>query len=182
MQTGALRTWILLIYTVPAQPTRKRALVWRELKKIGAVYLRDGVAVLPEHADTLDAFRALALKIEDMSGRATVVTHARIEADHAESLISQARAARAVEYEEIAWEATALLGHLRRETRHRDFGPAELEALDADVGKLRRWIEQVRARDHFQTIQGQPARDVVEQCAGSLAVLLDRRARAQAAP
>ncbi len=175
MQIEALRTWILLVYTVPSEPTRKRALVWRELKKIGALYLRDGVAVLPERADTLDAFHTLALKIQDMSGRATVVTHATIDADRVESIITEARAARAAEYEEIAREATALLGHLRREARHRDFGPAELEALDADVSKLRRWTDQVRARDHFQTTQAQQAQDLVEQCAGSLAILMDRR-------
>ena len=182
MQTGALLPWTLLVYTVPAQPTRKRALVWRELKKIGAVYLRDGVAVLPERADALEAFRALALKVEDMSGRATVVTHAMIDSDRAESLIAEARAARGAEYEEIVREAAALLDHLRREAAHREFGPAELEALDADVGKLRRWTHQVRARDHFQTTNAQQAQGLVEQCAGSLAILLDRRLRAEAAP
>ena len=40
--------WLVLIYTLPPEPTRKRAFVWRELKKIGAVYLRDGVCLLPE--------------------------------------------------------------------------------------------------------------------------------------
>src|SRR5437660_2720062 len=93
------RTWILLIYTVPSQPTRKRALVWRELKRIGAVYLRDGVAVLPEQPDTLDAFHSLAAKIEAMSGRATLITNAALPADAAGSLIAEARGARAAEYE-----------------------------------------------------------------------------------
>ena len=45
--------WLLLIYTVPAEPTRKRAFIWRELKKVGAPYLRDGVCILPERPDTL---------------------------------------------------------------------------------------------------------------------------------
>src|SRR5438309_7457883 len=43
--------WLLLIYTLPSQPSRKRAYVWRELKKVGAVYLRDGVAILPRRPD-----------------------------------------------------------------------------------------------------------------------------------
>ena len=37
-------SWLLLIYTVPSQPSRKRAAVWRDVKKAGAVYLRDGRA------------------------------------------------------------------------------------------------------------------------------------------
>src|SRR4051794_11032036 len=113
------RTWILLVYTVPSLPTRKRALVWRELKKIGAVYLRDGVAVLLEQPEALDAFHSLAARIEAMSGHATVVTNVAIATDTADSLIAEAREARAAEYEEIAREATAFLDHLQREAPHR---------------------------------------------------------------
>ena len=169
---------MLLVYTVPASPTRKRALVWRELKKMGAVYLRDGVAVLPDRPDTTDGFHALALKIEDMAGSATIISGATIDVDRAASLVSEARAARDAEYAAIVDEATALLTHLRREPQHREFGPGELEALDADIGKLRRWIEQVRSRDYFGRTQGQPAQALAQQCADSLAALLERPAHA----
>ena len=47
--------WLLLIYTVPAEPSRKRAAIWRELKKVGAPYLRDGVCILPERPETREA-------------------------------------------------------------------------------------------------------------------------------
>jgi hypothetical protein len=32
--------------------------VWREVKKLGALYLRDGVCILPERAETIAAARA----------------------------------------------------------------------------------------------------------------------------
>ena len=53
----AVTIWLLLVYTVPAEPSRLRAAVWRDLKKAGAVYLRDGVCVLPERDETLHALR-----------------------------------------------------------------------------------------------------------------------------
>ena len=53
-------SWLLLIYRVPAEPSRKRAFVWRELKKVGAVYLRDGVCVLPDQAATRAGLRQVA--------------------------------------------------------------------------------------------------------------------------
>ena len=56
--------WRLLIYTVPAQPSRKRAFIWRELKKAGAVYLRDGVCALPERPETAAVLSAVAAKVE----------------------------------------------------------------------------------------------------------------------
>src|SRR5215210_8900163 len=44
------RGWFVLIYKLPAEPTRLRASVWRKLKAAGAVYLQNGVAALPEDA------------------------------------------------------------------------------------------------------------------------------------
>jgi len=176
------RTWTLLIYTVPSQPTRKRALVWRELKRLGAVYLRDGVAALPEQQKTLDAFHALAARIEAMSGRAAVITNAVITVDTGDSLIAEALAARASEYEEIVREATAFLDHLQRESPHRELGSAELDALDADIGKLRQWIAQVQARDYFGTAQANKPRDLVEQCARALQSLVHRKVSVEVGP
>src|ERR687898_1175619 len=44
------RGWFVLVYKLPAEPTRLRASVWRKLKAAGAVYLQNGVAALPEDA------------------------------------------------------------------------------------------------------------------------------------
>src|SRR5215203_6083390 len=44
------RGWFVLVYKLPAEPTRLRASVWRKLKAAGAVYLQNGVAALPEEA------------------------------------------------------------------------------------------------------------------------------------
>ena len=63
MDKDRVRDWLLLIYTVPSQPSRLRATVWRELKKAGAVYLRDGVAILPQRDETLAVFQAIAGRI-----------------------------------------------------------------------------------------------------------------------
>ncbi|MGH2561215.1 MAG: Chromate resistance protein ChrB, partial [Thermomicrobiales bacterium] len=41
-------TWALLIYVLPSHPSRLRAAVWRDVKRAGAVYLRDGACALPE--------------------------------------------------------------------------------------------------------------------------------------
>jgi DNA-binding transcriptional regulator PaaX len=142
-------TWLLLIYTVPSQPSRKRAAVWRELKKAGAVYLRDGVAVLPERPETHAIFRAIATKVEEFGGQATLVTAARLDSVRAAAVVVQAQASRTEEYAEIAREAELLLAHTERERTHRELSFTELEEIKEDLGKLRRWADQVRARDHF---------------------------------
>jgi hypothetical protein len=168
--------WLLLIYTVPAEPSRKRAAIWRDVKKVGAVYLRDGVCALPEGPQTTAAMRAIAARVDEFEGQATLVEAARLDAVRADWVASQSRTARAAEYADIAREAEQLLAHVARETEHREFTFAELEELEADLGKIKRWTEQVRARDYFG--DGPDARlvELLERCDGALATFLERSA------
>jgi hypothetical protein len=166
-------TWLLLIYTVPTEPSRKRAFVWRELKKAGAVYLRDGVCALPECADAPDTLRSIAVKVEEFGGQATLVEGARLESGRAEAIKSQSLAARATEYGEIAREAEQFLVHLQHETEHREFSFAELEELEVDLDKLKRWMEQVRGRDYFGAEAVGPVKALLAHCDEALAAFLE---------
>jgi hypothetical protein len=163
-----------LIYTVPAQPSRKRATVWREIKKLGAVYLRDGVCVLPEQPGSLRSLRDLASRIEEMDGQAYLVEGAQLAARRVEALEAEFRVARAQEYAEIGREAEQLLAHIARETEHREFTYAELEQLEQDLGKLRRWTDQVRARDYFAEPSYSDIQALLERCDRALEIFLDQ--------
>jgi DNA-binding transcriptional regulator PaaX len=45
--------WLMLIYRVPSEPSRLRTAVWRRLKALGAVYVANSVAVLPESPEAI---------------------------------------------------------------------------------------------------------------------------------
>jgi len=170
-------TWLLLIYTVPSEPSRKRATVWREVKKMGAVYLHDGVCILPERPDTTRSFHFLAARIVEFEGQATVVKGATLEQARAEAVVAQCRAARAAEYTEIARDTDGFLEHVRRETEHREFTFAELEELEEDLVKLKHWSEQVRARDYFGAPEADRLQSVLMRCDEALALFLERAAQ-----
>jgi hypothetical protein len=167
-------SWLLLIYNVPSEPSRKRASVWREVKKVGAVYLHNGVCALPERPETLAAFRQIVARIVDMEGEATVVEGARLDATRAEAVIAQSQAARAAEYAEIARDAEGFLEHVRRETEHREFTYTESEELEEDLGKLKRWSEQVRARDYFGSEEAEQLQALFRRCDEELGVFLEQ--------
>jgi hypothetical protein len=174
--------WLLLIYTVPPEPSRKRAFIWRELKKVGAVYLRDGVCVLPDGDSTAAAFRAIGARIEEFGGQATRIQDARLDSARADAIVDAARQARAQEYEEIAREAEQLLSHVQRETEHRDFTFAEVEELDADLGKLRRWTDQVNARDYFGAIEAERVEQLLRECDDALASFAEEASNQETVP
>ncbi len=168
-------SWLLLIYTVPARPSRKRAAVWREVKKVGAVYLRDGVCLLPERERTVADFGAIAALVEALGGQADVVSGARLEVERSRSVMHQSRLSRATEYGEIATEAESFLSYLRLESLHRDLGPEELGRLGRDLDKLRVWLGQVTARDYFEAEGRQWAGALLDQCNQELARLRECR-------
>ncbi len=170
-------TWLLLVYTVPSKPSRLRAAVWRDLKKAGAVYLRDGVAVLPEGAETRAIFQAIVTRIDGFGGQATLIEGGRLDIARAEEVIAQARSNRVEEYAEIAREAEQLLAHAERERTHREFTFAELEEIEENLGKLRRWTAQVRARDHFGAPAVTDLEDLLGRCERATSAFLEQAHR-----
>jgi hypothetical protein len=174
--------WLLLISTVPAEPSRKRAYVWREVKKVGAVYLRDGVCILPERPDTVAMARSIAARIEEFDGQATLVRSARLDVARAEGVIGRFKSARSAEYAEISRDAQRLLQHIQRETQHREFTFAEVEELGQDLAKLRRWLDQVHARDYFLDESNVHAERLLTRCGEALAEFLDAAAARDISP
>lgn len=53
---GKAQAWVLLIYTMPREPTAPRVAVWRKLKKLGALRLHDAAWVLPATPALLAAY------------------------------------------------------------------------------------------------------------------------------
>jgi hypothetical protein len=160
--------WLLLVYTVPAQPTRKRAFVWRMLKKLGAVYLRDGICVLPDRSETNAGLSAVAEKVREFGGQASLANDAHLDPATVATVRQQAQQARRAEYLALVEAGTLLVTHLRRELRHRDLGPSEIDLLESDLVKLRRWRDQIRARDYFSAEGGTQAEDVLAECRAAL--------------
>jgi hypothetical protein len=160
--------WLVLIYTLPPEPTRKRAFIWRELKKAGAIYLRDGVCVLPDRPETRLAMQALVDRVRAFDGQATLVETGRMDELTAQAVVRQAQAARGAEYAALCESASQFLDHVRRELRHRDFSASEAETLMEDLRKLRRWFEQIRGRDYFASEAAVEAQAALTGCEATL--------------
>jgi hypothetical protein len=163
--------WLVLIYTLPPEPTRKRAFVWRELKKIGAVYLRDGVCVVPDRPAIVLAMRAIVDRVRAFDGQATLVESSVIDEPTARSVVTQVQAACNADYAAVAEASRDLLTHARRESRHRDFSAPETRTLLDDLKKLRNWFDQIRARDFFACDGMAEAQAALDGCSSALHTL-----------
>ncbi|WP_225448173.1 Chromate resistance protein ChrB [Streptacidiphilus sp. P02-A3a] len=143
-EPGGVR-WLVLVYKVPAEPTRLRAGVWRKIKGLGAIYLQNSVAALPQGPSAERSLRVLRNEIVEMGGSALLLG-SEVLAGSAE--VEQSfNAARNDEYEEIVDRCQDFLGQIDKEYRAEHFTYAELEENDEDLVKLRNWFAKVENRD-----------------------------------
>src|SRR3990170_881633 len=67
------REWFVLLYRVPAEPSRMRTYVWRQVKSLGALYLQQAAWLLPKTDSIEEELRQLVAKIEGFGGEASVL-------------------------------------------------------------------------------------------------------------
>jgi hypothetical protein len=170
------RRWLLLVYTVPTTPSRTRAYVWRELRREGALLLRDGVAALADGPAARRWAAEVAKRIGAGGGTATTAT-ATFEAAPERRLVAAFQKEREREYAEIESACDGLLEHIAREQEHAQFTFEELEELEADLGKIQRWFADVRRRDRFQAPSARAAQRAIAVCERRLAEFGERASR-----
>ena len=122
--------WAILIVTLPTQPNAVRLRIWRSLKGLGCVALRDGAYLLPQAQAAL--LEALAAEVCAHGGMASVLTLSPRDAAQQQEVLAQFDRAQA--YAQWRESAMALQGELDRlgetEARRRLRGVAEaLQAL-----------------------------------------------------
>ena len=132
--------WVLLVYRLPREPSRHRVAVWRKLRDLGALYLQDGVAVLPEDAVTREQLEWLQLRVREAGGDATLWEARPGTVAEEAGLVEDIRHSREEAYRAIIAEA----GRLQRKAR---MGGGVLEKL----GKLERRFRAERRRDYFRS-------------------------------
>lgn len=151
--SGRPTGWLVLVYRVPSEPTRLRATVWRRLKALGAVYLQNSIAALPEDQASERALRKLRHEITEMSGSAILLESNVLVGE--ETILATFQQARSDEYEEIVDRCEGFLAEIGKEYERSHFTYPELEENEVDYTKLVGWLSKVRDRDRF----GAPGRD-----------------------
>jgi hypothetical protein len=134
--------WLILIYRLPREPSRPRVAAWRKLKTLGAVYLQDGVAALPEDAVTREQLEWLQLNVREAGGDATLWDARPDTLAEEKRLVEAFRSSREEAYRAI----TEAAGRIRRKA---EMGGGEV--LLKELAKLEKEFRAERRRDYFRS-------------------------------
>jgi hypothetical protein len=160
--------WMLMVYRVPTESSRARVAVWRDLKRLGGLYLQQCVCVLPKTAQTDEEIDAIRQRVAGFGGTSNLF---EISVDEAQrpDLIGDFRALAAREYAEIIEECeTKFVKEIEFERFRSNYTFEEVEEIRHDLDKIRRWFGRVVARDWFGGAGRAETERWIERCAGLL--------------
>jgi hypothetical protein len=151
--------WLLLIHQLPAKPAYLRVKVWRRLRALGAVPVKNAVYALPANEQTQEDFEWLLKEIIEGGGEAMICEAKLIDGVSDPEVRSLFTAARDEDYGAIAKEARALAEVLRQ-----DLNAMTQVERRAQLTRLKAKLAQVVAIDFF----GADGRETVDGLLTSL--------------
>ncbi|MDQ6726998.1 MAG: chromate resistance protein ChrB [Actinomycetota bacterium] len=160
--------WIVLVLRLPAEPSRHRVAVWRELRRGGAVQLAPGSWAFPAQAaftETVD--RVLDLVRRGDGEVVALDARARDEAGSAR-LRATYTDAREAEWTEFLSDCAKYQAELDHEIAVEKYTLAELDEEEQSMERLRRWHRELGVRDVFGAPSSPAAGDRLAECATRL--------------
>ncbi|MER7927228.1 Chromate resistance protein ChrB [Streptomyces sp. NPDC096057] len=159
--------WLVLLIKLPAEPTRHRVAVWRELRKAGALSLGQGIWAVPDVPVFADGItRAVALT-EQAGGQAVTLNAAGRSEQDASRFQALFTAARTEDWQEFLADCGKFEQELAKEIRTAKFTLAELEEEEQSLERLRRWHRDLTARDVFGAPEAAEAGRRLKECAAA---------------
>ena len=143
-----------MTWRLPSGSSTPRVTTWRTLRRMGAVLLTPGAAIVPFSDDLLEQCEWLAERISESGGEAWVLPVTGLSEREEAGIRERERATREQEYGTIRVQAEGL----RRSTRRRTTLPSRRKLL-----ALERGYSSVLARDHFNASGRGPARRAIEE-------------------
>jgi len=162
---AAPRSWLMLVYQLPARRSPARVKVWRRLQRIGAVLLKNSAWLMPESDEAREDFEWIKAEVTASGGEAMVLVAQAPHKTTEDEVVATFQAARAKDFDALRKDASKLL---ERWSSRRDLRSAG-RALPQTLRRMRERARELEAIDFFRT----PASDEIEQ----LVAQLERHAR-----
>jgi len=174
-------SWRLITYRLPAEPSRHRVAVWRELRRLGAVGLQQGTWAVPDGEPFEAGFAQVVETIRAAGGEPVVLAVAEEEASSAQ-LEALFTAQREAEWAEFLSDCGKYENELADEVAKGKLTLAELDEEEESLERLRRWYRAIRARDLFGAPSAAEAERRLKECAEALEAFAEQVYQARERP
>lgn len=161
-------SWLLLTYKVPPEPAAKRVSLWRKLKGMGAVYLQNGVCLLPKTDDHIRRLKMLENDIGEAQGQSVILETLALDPAQENKVLARFKDDRNDAYEEFIDKCDDFEHEVAKEVTANHFTYAELEENDVDLKKLQGWLAKIQKLDFYGADRALEAQERLKGCVAVL--------------
>lgn len=143
-------SWLIVFYDVPSEPSKLRVRVWREFKKIGALYPQMSYCILPNNKENNEKIKEISKLILEYGKSIKISTTEFDETEH-NKMLELFREERDKQYDEIYEECEEFIEETNLNIKNKKFTQEEVEEMEEVLEGLDRWIEKVQSKDWIKT-------------------------------
>lgn len=144
------QSWIVVLYDVPSEPSKLKVRVWREFKKIGALYPQSSLCILPNSIENNKKINEIS-KIILTNGRFVKISANEMDDKEHEEILNMYREERDKQYDEIIEECQEFIDEINLNIKNNKFTQEEVEEMEEVLDGLYRWFDKVLALDWIET-------------------------------
>jgi hypothetical protein len=153
-----VQRWVLLAYRLPREPSTPRITLWRNLRRLGAAQVGDGLVVLPLTDEAQEQVEWLATGIEEAGGDASVWLAEATTRGQEERWMERFKQASTEEFQVLEQRAIEAAG-------------GDESARRRNLRHLRAELRKARARDYAGAPAGDDAAAAIERLAEAMEVV-----------
>lgn len=131
---------------------------------MGAVYLQNGVCLLPKTDDHVRRLKMVENEIAEMAGEAVILETVALDRAQEDKVLARFKSDRDEQYREFIDKCSDFDAEIAKETAANHFTYAELEENDVDLKNLQDWLEKIRKLDFYAADLGAEASARLRAC------------------
>jgi hypothetical protein len=157
------REFLVFTYKIPGSQSNSRVYVWRMMKEFGAVFLQQGVALLPDSDDLSVRLGALRKKVRSLGGISTLGKLHFSEEEDEKEIVAEFVKQVDEEYEEFTANCRKLVNEVKNEASSGEYNFSEITENEEEYKKFQRWYEKIGKKNYFQSERKALAADVLKE-------------------
>lgn len=139
-------SWLVILYEVPSEPSKLKVRVWREFKRMGALYPQTSLCVIPDNTENRKRLQKIDSVI-DKNGKIVRIRGKAFSEDDQTKILQMVRSERDKQYEEILEECQEFIEDIHQNIDKKKTTQEEVEEMEEVLDGLRRWLARVREID-----------------------------------
>jgi transcriptional regulator of heat shock response len=143
-------SWIVVLYEVPSEPSKLKVRVWREFKKLGALYPQMSLCILPNNNENTKRIDDISKMILSEGKIVKILPTELGDVEH-NKIMDMYREERDKQYEEIVEECQEFIDEIDLNIRNNKLTQEEVEEMEEVLDGLYRWFNKVLSLDWIET-------------------------------